>query len=977
MTWHRARRSGTITLALVAWCASAAGAQDLDHLLGRTVSEVRVVSGGRDVHDTQIDGLVEIRPGQPLRMDVVRETIAHVMGMGRFLDVRVLAFEAGEAVRVELDLVPLRDVRRLVFSGDLGLPEATLRGAVVDRFGPAPPFGRAGDIARALESLLNDRGFLRAGVVTRARGETDAEAGDMAFEVSAGVRARVRTLTYRPADSADVRDLSAQLTIRQGGIYDLTELRRQLTAFTDGLHARNYLEARADPPLVRESDLGDAVDLTITLTRGPLVSVEFAGDPLPKKQLADLVPVAREGSVDEDLLEDSQQRIIEFLRAQGYRDARADFARVLDGDRLRVTFTVKYGPLYRVAGDVVFEGAALVPHAALRPLLRITAGQPFLQARLDADVLALTAEYRRHGFGDAACIPAIEPVAGARTAGEVPITILLRITEGPRTLVTEVDLTPSSVFSDSQLLVGLGTRVGAPLYGPTVEADREALLVKYLDRGYRLARVESSIRYTGDRTGARVSFAIREGPQILVDHILVVGNNHIGDATIRRELVLESGKPLGLEAINESQRRLAALGLFRRVTISELQHGPDNLRDVLVTVEEAAATTLGYGGGVEFQKVETAEFAPRGFVEIGRRNLWGKNRSINLFSRVSLRRRTETVVSPDTGAPASVTQNSIEYRVLGAYREPKFMGRKADLQVAVGFEQGSRTSFSFRHRAARVALSQRYGPAWSAVGQYSIQYNNIFEDRINPRDRPLIDRLFPQVRIGSIAVSTARNTRDDDFDPGRGGLVSLSGEVALRALGSEVGFAKTFLQGFIYRKMPTARRLVLAGGARLGLGTGLPRDVPLTDSNGDPILGPDGQPLTTRVRDLVASERFFAGGDTTVRGFQLDRLGRPETFDRDGTPIGGHAEIILNGEARLALLRNLGVVGFLDAGNVFQFVNDFALHDLRAGAGFGIRYKSPVGPIRFDFGFKLGTLQTYGTYHEDRFALHISIGQAF
>jgi outer membrane translocation and assembly module TamA len=228
-----------------------------------------------------------------------------------------------------------------------------------------------------------------------------------------------------------------------------------------------------------------------------------------------------------------------------------------------------------------------------------------------------------------------------------------------------------------------------------------------------------------------------------------------------------------------------------------------------------------------------------------------------------------------------------------------------------------------------------------------------------------------------VAGTVVHDTRDDAFDPGRGMLVSLNGELALRPLGSEVGFAKTFLQTFIYRQLPTARRLIFAGGARLGLGTGFPRDVERTDPDGNPIIGPDGQPLVVTVRDIPASERFFAGGDTTVRGFQFDRLGRPETFDSDGTPIGGHAEIVLNGELRLALWRDIGVVGFLDVGNVFEFVNDVNLGKLRGGTGFGIRYKSPVGPIRVDFGFKLGALQTFGTDKEHRFALHISIGQAF
>jgi outer membrane translocation and assembly module TamA len=171
--------------------------------------------------------------------------------------------------------------------------------------------------------------------------------------------------------------------------------------------------------------------------------------------------------------------------------------------------------------------------------------------------------------------------------------------------------------------------------------------------------------------------------------------------------------------------------------------------------------------------------------------------------------------------------------------------------------------------------------------------------------------------------------------------------------------------------------VVLAGGARLGLGTGFERTVVLTGSTGQPVPGPDGGPVTVVVRDLPASKRFFAGGDTTVRGFDMDRLGTPGTFDRDGTPIGGHAAMILNAEARVAVGRAVGVVGFLDAGNVFPIVNDVSLRDLRAAVGFGIRYKSPIGPLRVDVGFKIGTLRTFGANHENRVALHISIGQAF
>jgi outer membrane protein insertion porin family len=960
------RRLCVIAMAVLAWCAPAALGQVPERLLGRVVREAQLRSAGQAVQDAQLEGLVQIRPGTPLTMKDVRETIVHLMGMGRYLDVQVSAFEEGGGVRVDIDLVPLRDLRRFVFSGELGLPEGTLRAAIIERFGTSPSYGRAPDIAKALEDLLANRGFLRAKVELRAR-DSAAVDGDFVFHVASGARAVVREVTYRADDPADASDIRARVPLKAGAYYDRLDLRRRLDAAAEHWRAQRYYEARADAA-VQESANGADVDVTITFVRGPLVSVSVKDNVLTAKQLAEFVPVEREGSVDQDLLEDSQVRIEDHLRAQGYRDARATYDRIAEGDRLRIVFTVKYGPLYRVQ-DVRFEGADAVGPLVLAPLVGLAKGQPFVQARLDAGVRAIIAAYRQRGFGEVSCRPAVEPVPGARTSGEAPVIVALRITEGPRTMVTAVEVTGNGAIRAPELTSGLATRAGEPLFEPAVDADRDRILVKYLNLGYRLARVDASVSVSADRTGARVVFSVDEGPQILVDHILVVGNDRIGEKTIRREVLLKSGQPLGLEAIDESQRRLAALGVFRRVTISELQHQADDRRDVLVSVEESPATTLGYGGGVEFQKVETVEVAPRGFFEIGRRNLWGKNRSVNLFSRVSLRRRTDTTPATPVAEATSQTTTTLEYRVIGSYREPKFAGTTADLQVAVGFEQGSRTSFSFRSQSAGVTLAKRYGPIWTLQGQYAIQRSEIFDDRINPVDRPLIDRLYPQVRIGSVSASALRNTRDDLFNPKRGGLVGLNGELALRPLGSEVRFAKTFLQGFLYRQLPSKPRVVFAGGARIGLGATFP--------GGASQTAQDGQQLTSEARVLPASERYFAGGDTTVRGFQLDRVGEPDTFDRDGTPIGGNAELILNGEVRLALWKDIGVVGFIDTGNVYSMVENVSLAHLRAGTGFGLRYNSPVGPFRIDFGFKLGTLRTYGPQHEGRFALHISIGQAF
>jgi outer membrane protein insertion porin family len=420
------------------------------------------------------------------------------------------------------------------------------------------------------------------------------------------------------------------------------------------------------------------------------------------------------------------------------------------------------------------------------------------------------------------------------------------------------------------------------------------------------------------------------------------------------------------------------------VRITEIDHGLAGSRDVLVTVEEAPSTTLGYGGGVEVTRrlvrtsataapSERFEFAPRGFVEIGRRNLFGRNQSVNLFTRISLRTRADSVVTNDGVQPAT---DFNEYRVLATYRQPRIFGT-TDF-VASGFlEQGTRTSFDFNRRGARAELARRLGPHWSLSGRYSLERTEVFNETFSAEDQLLIDRLFPQVRLSTVSSSLIRDTRDDPLGPTHGTLMGLDTEVAGRSIGSEVGFAKSFIQGFSYRRLPGRRGIVLATGARLGLAAGFARDVPAVDDDGNPVLGPDGNPLLVPVDDLPASERFFAGGDTTVRGFGLDQLGTPETLDANGFPLGGNAVLVLNAELRIPVWRDVGVVTFLDGGNVFRRVPDFDLSELRGAAGFGLRYRSPVGPLRLDLGFKLDRRLLPNGEQERPTAFYISLGQAF
>jgi outer membrane protein insertion porin family len=292
-------------------------------------------------------------------------------------------------------------------------------------------------------------------------------------------------------------------------------------------------------------------------------------------------------------------------------------------------------------------------------------------------------------------------------------------------------------------------------------------------------------------------------------------------------------------------------------------------------------------------------------------------------------------------------------------------------------DQAIRSSFNFVRREARAELGLRVSPQYSVAGRYSYERTRLFDERFTDAEKPLIDRLFPQVRLSKVSGSFIRDTRNDILDPAGGTFAVVDSEVAPRVLGSEVGFAKTFLQGFGYYRLPVPRRMVLALGARLGLAHGFRRLVPRVDSEGQPVTDPGGQPIVDVVQDLPASERFFAGGDTTVRGYSLDRLGTDATISPTGFPTGGNGLVVLNSEIRTALVGSLGAVGFLDVGNVFRRVGDISLDELRAAAGVGLRYQSPVGPIRIDLGFKLDRRELAPGRLERRSVLHISLGQAF
>ena len=944
--------------------------------IGKPVGAVRFFLEGRETTDPAFVSIVETTAGAPLSMVQVRESIAHLFSLGRFDDVRVDASLENARVTLRYELSPIHPVTDIRFAGRTGaagIDIGALRRVVADRYGATPPIGRTSDMVRLLSDALAADGYLHPSVSSAVRLDHAPERATLTFTLEPGARTTIGTIDITGAPSLPRSELLRRINLVQGAPFRRERLASGLERYIQDRRKRGYYEAKITTS-IQLADQDRVANVTLAVDPGPHVRVVFTGDPLPGDRRNELVPVEREGSVDEDLLEDSTNRIEDYLRYLGYREAKAPHTREQRDAELVITFAVRRGPQYRVA-KLEIAGNTNIASSEFEMALKLREGQPFSDGRVADDAALVEDLYHRRGYASAK----VQPTTGLRptgnTAAQVPVMVRFDVFEGERIVVDSITFTGNTSFDDAALRGKMALQVGAPYVPGQLRQDRDRVQAVYNDRGNESATVDARPEFNPQNTRASIVFTIREGPRVFVDHVLIVGNVRTDAGTIERELQIKPGDPFSLSSISESQRRLMALGLFRRARIGELRHGNETARDLLVTVEEAAATTIGYGVGGEGRLLPVPQeeaggaaaarfqVLPRAFLEYGRRNLFGKPRSVNVFSSVSV---------PLNLNQTQTSGRLTEYRLLGTYREPRLFDTATDGLLNATIEQQIRSSFTFRREGITAQAARRLTRGLSMSVAYQIQRNELLAVNVAEPDVLLINRLFsPEpVRLSGFSASIIRDTRDDAVNPGSGQYLTANGQVDAVAIGSQVGFAKSFLRAQTFHTLPRSNGAILAGNAILGMAGEFNTEKPIPEP-----------------------ERFFAGGDTTNRGFALDTLGvrhepsetQRDTIDKNGFPIGGDATVVLMGELRVPVRGGLSVVGFLDSGNVFQRVSQVDLTELRGAVGFGVRYRSPFGPLRVDLGFKTHVAEFLCPTSDDpakrcpesRPALHISFGQAF
>jgi outer membrane protein insertion porin family len=956
--------------------ASAQGpprAQDPSAFAGRMVSSVTLEIEGQVETTPAVLTLISVKAGQPFKLDESAASVAQLVGAGyESVSVMVRNPEAS-SIDVVFRASPQHPVSDFVFRGETGLSASELDDVVTLRFfrlttGATPESAR-----RIVLEALAEEGFARADAdVTVHQVHDPVHLATYVFDVTAGPRAEILQLELENRSSLSDRAIRDATGAAVGGPYRRNRIQMGVAALQDDLRARGFYAADITfEPTELEPDRWK---VRLVVDPGPRVVARWApdSDRPSRGDIEDYVPIALVGSVDDDVLEESRRRIEAALRNDGYKGAQASYRREMRSPaEQEVIFTATRGPRYRIRGIEVPSGLYFPPEQ-IRRWLNLAQGDVRNPALMQAGLEAVQRPYIEAGFYEFTADYA-EQDAQSLSNGDIPVDVRLLVTEGPRGLIREVRFTPEP-RGVPDLRARIASQPGVPFVHANERGDLFLIERLYRDAGYLhvAVRVERELQDAG--RAVVLNFVITEGVQVLVADIRVVGNERVSVSTILEEITLHPGEPFGDAARTESTMRLNRLTSFQRVHIDEMQRAPGDARaHVVITVVESLATSIGYGGGLEVDNrvrptltggVEAyLSISPRGFFEISRRNLGGLDRTLSFFSRFSLKPRS-------TAADASESRFGFaEYRLTGTYDERRVFNTEADLLFGATLEQAVRTTFNFSRKTLNAEAQRALWPGFNIIGRYVIDFTELFDENVPENEQPIIDRLFPQVRLSIVSTGIFWDRRNNAIDPTRGTFTTADVEFASTRLGSQVGYVKAFAQTAMFRALDAANRHVLAMRGQLGLARGFERTVP--DERGEPQI----------VEDLPASQRFFAGGSTTVRGFEVDRLGViPDTFTPSGLPLGGNGLVILNVELRTGVGRlfgrELGVALFSDAGNVFRRAGDVRLAKLRGTVGFGVRYNSPLGPLRLDFGFKLDR-QVLGGQLERRWEYHLNLGQIF
>jgi len=860
-----------------------------------------------------------------------------------------------------------------------------------------------------MRQVMAENGFHEPVITFKLTPHPDQLLTDIAIHVVSGPQARVGSVKITGDPGMTPEDFRRYARLRTGAPVDRETVSRALAGVLKHYRSENRLEAE----IKLEAQAYAAphrVNFSFTASIGPVVRVVVEGANLSQERIKRLVPVFEEGTVDEDLLNEGGRRVRDYFQSLGYFDVKVDHSQA--GPRtgqVLIVYNVQLGERRHVE-RVSVDGNHYFDSKTLEELLSVHAASAldhhgvYNQALVSADVAALASVYQNNGFSKFKVTPETGPTgpavggatsAQARTARDTtaPLTLDYHIEEGPQQRVGSVKVEGNENVQTAILLGLMNTEAGQLFSPRSLAGDRDALLTDYMSRGFDQARVDVEQKNDdADASKVNVVFRVSEGNQIFVRNVILTGLHYTRPETVARAVTLHAGDPLSAAAIDETQRNLYEFALFNEVNTAVVNpNGGETAKTVLLQAVEARRWTLTYGAGFEVQ-TGTPVNGCQGLLATGVKNCTPNGRT-GVSPRGLLALTRNNLFGREQSASIQANYGLLEQRVDLIYQNPHLIGRKnfgltfsggyanshdVTTYVASRLQAGFRFSQNFNHPGAGLSRAN------TLIYAYDFRRVKVAEETLQvfPKE---VDSLAAAVTVGGPAFTWIRDSRDSAVDTQRGTYTTFQEFLSAAPFGAQAQFNRIDTSNSSYFALGKSK-FVLARNTRYGQ---------------ERAFGQGGSEM------IPLPERLYAGGATSLRGFAINAAGPrdPET----GFPIGGAGALVNSTELRfppptLPYFGNtLSVVLFHDMGNVFNNSSDAWPSILRVrqpnrdsckiltpldtrttpptqpyphgetdgpitstghqgvcsfkyfshAPGLGLRYHTPVGPIRLDFSYNL------------------------
>jgi len=894
---------------------------DIEKLIGKTVASVDIVVEGAPAGDTrEMRSAITVRPDQPFSIVQIHDSLYSLFQSGLISAARVEAEPVGpDKVVVKFVVRPQAKVDNIVFQGALAFPTTLLRSQLtqVDAGARLTP-GLVAHSASELQAFYFGHGYYDATVDAEVKLDPAGSRATVVYTVNCGPAAKVARRNIEiVGDSINFQAINH--AVIEGKPYSDTDVQEEVDRIKDAYLKKGYLAARVADRVAPDAS-SDSVAVTITVDSGPIVKVDVQGLELTDAQKRQALTIFTQGGVDDFSLEEGRRRLIEYAQKQGYffaqvtRPASPD----LSHPEVQLKYVVEPGQRYRLNGfDITGEDA--IPRKDL--LLELKSKQSALvslssprRGVTSNDLLRRDANHIQTRLRDMGYRKALVQVLRGVALNGKDMVVTFDVVQGSRTLVDEISVRGNMVIASDKLISRTILKPNEPLVQEGVNKSSDRLLAAYTTMGYANVQVAPEIQEVpGAEDHVKVIFEIDEGQRVRIAHVTTTGMPPSETKRIERDFYLfKPGDWLRADKAQDTERALYNTNAFSAVTIHSdtgnvTDDGIEN-RDITVDLARARRFLLIYSLGYETKGGDPT--LPGVGVLHGAEGLVQLT-DTDMFNRL------------DTG---SVQVRVAQDQILGqlSFEDPRPFGLNSPLIFSVFAQRRAQPSFSSNRYTASAQLEHRlssssliyFGYTFERITVFDLQLSSILE----------IERDSAPVRLGMIGPSYFRDTRDSVFEPTKGTLTTGSFSLASIAFGGDAQFVKMLVEHDRYYKVPHLKGVVYSVSGRLGLAT--------------PFGGKKALPI---------AERFFAGGPEDLRGFGFEEAGPLDPVT--GVPLGGNALVVLRNEFRFPIWNFLGGAVFSDTGNVFSKVRDIAIGDMTQTLGFGLRVKTPIGPLRFDLGF--------------------------